>query len=190
MSLSELNALKLSHRFIRERVSPGDLCVDATAGNGRDTALLAELVGEQGHVTAFDIQEAAIDNTRALLLERGLLPRVTLVQAGHESMGSHVRPGTISCVVFNFGFLPGGDHSIYTRADTSLRALDASLTALRPGGVISAALYYGGPNGYGERDAVLHWAASLPAKDHTALVQHFPNRPSDPPMLLLVEKHG
>ena len=43
--------------FIREQVKPGDLCIDATMGNGNDTLLLSTLCGEDGHVTAFDIQE-------------------------------------------------------------------------------------------------------------------------------------
>ena len=42
---------------------PGETVVDATAGNGNDTQFLAELVGENGHVLAFDIQQAALDST-------------------------------------------------------------------------------------------------------------------------------
>lgn len=46
-------------RFIREQVQPGDICIDATMGNGNDTLLLSSLCGKDGHVFAFDIQEAA-----------------------------------------------------------------------------------------------------------------------------------
>ena len=38
------------HHFIREHVQKGDCCIDATAGNGNDTQLLCELVGESGKV--------------------------------------------------------------------------------------------------------------------------------------------
>lgn len=51
-------------RFIREQVQPGDICIDATMGNGNDTLLLSSLCGKDGHVFAFDIQEAALINTR------------------------------------------------------------------------------------------------------------------------------
>ena len=53
------NALGLSHKFISEHVKSGDVCIDATAGRGRDTLFLCELVGEEGKVFAFDIQEEA-----------------------------------------------------------------------------------------------------------------------------------
>ena len=46
--------------FISEHVKEGDLCIDATMGNGNDTLLLSRLCGEKGHVLAFDIQEIAL----------------------------------------------------------------------------------------------------------------------------------
>ena len=42
----------------------GDICIDATAGNGHDTLLLAELVGASGSIIAFDIQEQAVQETK------------------------------------------------------------------------------------------------------------------------------
>ena len=39
------SALNIIHKIIRERVQPGDLCIDATAGRGNDALFLAELVG-------------------------------------------------------------------------------------------------------------------------------------------------
>jgi tRNA A58 N-methylase Trm61 len=44
-------------------VRPGDLAVDATAGNGQDAAALARLIGPAGTLHAFDIQEQAIQRT-------------------------------------------------------------------------------------------------------------------------------
>ena len=54
-------------RFIRDHVKEGDICIDATAGNGNDTLVLCELVGDAGKVFAFDIQEMAVKNTRERL---------------------------------------------------------------------------------------------------------------------------
>ena len=42
------NTLALVHDFLTRSVQPGDLCVDATAGRGRDTALLCRLTGPAG----------------------------------------------------------------------------------------------------------------------------------------------
>ena len=52
------------HHFIGGHVLEGDICIDATAGNGHDTLLLAELVGASGSVIAFDIQEQAVQETK------------------------------------------------------------------------------------------------------------------------------
>ena len=56
-------------RFITEQVQPGDICIDATMGNGNDTLLLCSLCQETGHVYAFDIQEQALAHTRQRLRE-------------------------------------------------------------------------------------------------------------------------
>ena len=58
MGFTLRNARCLAADYVRRAVRPGDRVVDATMGNGKDTAFLAELVGEDGHVTAFDVQEA------------------------------------------------------------------------------------------------------------------------------------
>ena len=68
----QLNTLSMVHDFLKQYVRPGSLCIDATAGKGRDTALLGRLSGESGHVLAFDIQQDAIEQTRALLAQEGL----------------------------------------------------------------------------------------------------------------------
>ena len=61
-----------AHQAVRAAVRGGEEVVDATAGNGHDTVFLAKLVGEEGRVLAFDIQDAAIDATRAKLDAAGV----------------------------------------------------------------------------------------------------------------------
>ena len=68
----QLNTLGLVHEFLRQTVRPGAVCIDATAGKGRDTALLCRLTGPAGRVLAFDIQPAAVAATEALLAAEGL----------------------------------------------------------------------------------------------------------------------
>lgn len=43
--------------FIRQQVTEGDFCIDATMGNGNDTLLLSQLCKTTGKVLAFDIQK-------------------------------------------------------------------------------------------------------------------------------------
>ena len=74
----QLNTLGMVHAFLRHHVKEGAFCIDATAGKGRDTALLCRLAGESGRVLAFDIQESAVEQTCALLAQEGLAAEVLL----------------------------------------------------------------------------------------------------------------
>ena len=119
--------------FIGEALLPGSVVVDATMGNGRDTLFLAGAVGPAGRVYAFDIQPAALKATAALLAEAGLADRAQLIQADHSLLQQHL-PGPVDAVMFNLGYLPGGDHSTITRPDSTRAALQAALSLLAPGG--------------------------------------------------------
>ena len=182
----QLNTLSMVHRFLEQSVKPGSFCIDATAGKGRDTALLCRLAGETGQVLAFDIQQEAVDQTKALLAAEGLTAEVVL--DSHANMERYAEAGTADCVVFNFGRLPGGDPAVFTRADSSVAALDAALRMLKPGGVIAIALYYGGANGYTERDAVLAWLETLDDRRFSVLRCDWANRRNDPPMPIFIWK--
>ena len=181
-----MNTLTIVHDFLRRQVAPGAFCIDATAGKGRDTALLCRLTGEQGRVLAFDIQADAVRQTRALLAEQGLHAEV--IQDSHANMARYASPGTVDCIVFNFGRLPGGDPKIFTTAETSLPAIDAGLALLRPCGVMALALYYGKENGYGERDAVLAHLRALDDRVYTVLACDWLNRKNDPPLPIFIWK--
>ena len=182
----QLNTLSMVHRFLEQSVQPGSFCIDATAGKGRDTALLCRLAGETGRVLAFDIQQAAVDQTKALLAAEGLTAEVVL--DSHANMERYAEAGTADCVVFNFGRLPGGDPAVFTRAESSVAALDAALRVLKPGGIIAIALYYGGANGYTERDAVLAWLEMLDDRQFSVLRCDWANRRNDPPMPIFIWK--
>ena len=182
----QLNTLYMVHEFLRRHVVPGAFCIDATAGKGRDTALLCRLAGEDGRVLAFDIQEDAVRQTRALLAQEGLRAEVLL--ESHANMAHYAGENTADCIVFNFGRLPGGDPHIFTKSDTSVAAIDAGLRILRPGGVMAIALYYGGENGYEERDAVLQHVKTLDDRIFSVLACQWSNRRSDPPMPIFIWK--
>jgi SAM-dependent methyltransferase len=61
-----------AHHKLREHLRPGDIAIDATAGNGHDTLFLAQLVGPTGQVLACDVQSAAVDATTARLATHGV----------------------------------------------------------------------------------------------------------------------
>ena len=173
-------------RFITEQVHPGDICIDATMGNGNDTLLLSTLCQESGHVYAFDIQEQALTHTRQKLLAAGAPDNYTLLLESHTNMEHYVQPDSVSCIVFNLGYLPGGDHTKATRASSSIEALAKSLSLLKKGGLISLCIYSGGDSGFEERDAVLSWLKTLDPHKYLVIRSEYYNRPNNPPIPVLI----
>lgn len=153
---------ELLHSLLGECVAPGDLAIDATAGNGHDTVFLARTVGKAGRVIAIDIQEEAISATRARLEEAGLLGNVTLRLGSHADLAEIVGGDAPSVIVFNLGYLPGGDHTLITKTGDTLAALRAAISILRPGGALAVICYPGHPGGDEEALAVEGFISSLP----------------------------
>ncbi|MCM1578117.1 MAG: methyltransferase domain-containing protein [Ruminococcus sp.] len=182
----KFSALEISKAVIAEKVKEGDLCIDATAGNGNDTVFLAELAGDTGHVIAFDIQQRAVESTLALLREKGLDKRAEVHLESHDNMDKYASPGTVSCITFNFGWLPGGDHSIHTEAETSIAAVKKALTLLKPGGVISMILYYGRDTGFEEKNALTEFVGTIDSGEFTVVTAEFSNRPNCPPLPIFI----
>lgn len=172
--------------LVREKLGPGMTAIDATMGNGGDTERLCSLVGAGGRVWAFDVQEAALAKTRARLERAGLLEQARLIHAGHEHMREYVM-GPVDAIVFNLGWLPGGDKSITTRVDTTLCALEISLGLLKPGGLMTVCAYPGHAEGAEELKSVMRWAAALDPNRFSALRKAYLNQQNSPPELLAIQ---
>lgn len=183
-------AVGLTHEFLKTHLRPGGFFVDATCGNGGDTAFLCRLAGESGRVLALDVQAQAVHNTNERLEKEGLAEIGKAVQLDHAELAQLVEPGTADCIVFNFGYLPGGDHALFTTPKSSLPAVKAALEALRPGGILAACLYSGGPNGHGEKQTMLAFLRSLPITQYTVLVCEFANWADTAPLPCFVLKKG
>lgn len=176
------------HHFIREHVKEGDICIDATAGNGNDTQLLCELVGDAGKVLAFDIQEEAISNTRKRLEQNSLSKRADVLLDSHVNMSKYAEAESVSCITFNFGYLPGGDHNLATKKDSSIAAIYEGLRLLKKGGMMSLCIYSGGDSGFEERDAILGELKKLDGKRYLVIESIYYNRPNNPPIPVLIIK--
>ena len=185
----DLTAVKFVQDFLTSRLAEPKLLVDATCGNGGDTAFLCNLTAPAGRVLAFDVQPEAIRSTRARL-EQADVPaeRYSLICGSHADLLQYVQPGTADAVMFNFGWLPGADHGVFSTAQSSIPALQAALQAVRPGGIVSAILYSGAVIGSDEKQAVLRFLRALPLKSFTVLVCDFANWAETAPLPCLILK--
>lgn len=183
-----MNTLTLVHKYLEQFIRPGDFIIDATAGNGRDTAFLCGLTGKTGRVLAFDIQPQAVENTTKRLVESGWDEVGSAVLDSHANMAQYAEPGSVDCIVFNLGWLPGGDHSIFTHADSTIAAIEAGLELLRDGGLMCVSIYYGGASGYEECDALLEYVKTIDPERYTVLTVQFSNRAGDPPIPVFITK--
>lgn len=164
-------------------LSPGARCVDATMGNGHDTLRLCQAVGPTGRVWAFDVQQQALSVTRQRLAQAGV--EAELILDGHENVAQYVQE-PIHLAVFNLGWLPGAPHGTRTRQKTTLMAVEACLSLLLPGGLMTLCVYPGHEEGKEELAALLDWAQQLDPARYDATVQRYLNQQKDPPVLIAV----
>ena len=118
-----------SHRAMKQmaanatRARPGHLALDLAGGTGDMTALLADRVGDQGHVCLCDINGSMLKEGRNRLFDRGLVGNISHVQADGEM--PPFPDDTFNTVMIAFGL----------RNFTSReKALAAVFHILKPGG--------------------------------------------------------
>ncbi len=185
----DLTAVRLVQDMITLRLPSPSLCIDATCGNGGDTSFLCRLAAPNGRVLGFDIQAAAICATHTRLAQEGICAeRYELICDSHANLLQYVSPCTADIVMFNFGWLPGADHAVYSTADSSIPALEAALQIVRPGGIVSAILYSGQVIGCDEKQRILQWLRGLPLQKYTVLVCGFENWAETAPLPCLILK--
>ena len=172
--------------FYKRTGTGGRFCIDATMGNGNDTLLLSRLCGSSGRVLSFDIQKQALTNTEALLKKELAPQNYTLILDSHEHLDQYADNTPVSCITFNLGYLPGGDHSLTTRKETSIPALTKALSLLKKGGLLSLCIYSGGDSGFDERDAVLAWLQNLNPRKFLVIKTEYYNRPNHPPIPVMI----
>ncbi len=174
--------IPFTHRVLEEIVTKDDLVVDATAGNGHDTAFLAK---HAAHVFAFDVQDEALKSTRTRL-EKENLANVTLIRDSHENIPLHIYKD-IKAAVFNLGYLPGGDKTLTTKALTSVQAVSNMLELLVKGGVVAVTVYLGHSEGKNEADALMRFADTLSEETYRVSVYKILNR-NEAPFTMFIEK--
>lgn len=176
---------------MKKGASIGDVVIDATVGNGNDTLFLSSLVGPSGKVFGFDIQKEALERTLARLQKETADENVQLFHSGHENL-KELLPnevfGKVKAAIFNLGYLPKGDHSIITKPNTTIEALEQLLEIMSPGGIIVLVIYYGHPGGEHEKDTILDYVHQLDQQKAHVLQYQFLNQKNNPPFIIAIEK--
>ncbi len=177
------NILDFVHLMIHRHLDPASIAIDATMGNGHDTLMLSKHADE---VFAFDVQKSALEATRQRLETHGR-NNVRLIQDSHANMYVYVAGG-VSVIVFNFGYLPGGDKTLTTTKAASLDAVKQSLELLKEGGLLALTFYPGHEEGAKEAALIEPYLATLDPHHFSVLNYRFINRRNSP-YSIFVKKH-
>lgn len=191
----QLSLVKIAQLSIAEVLCDNDFAIDATAGNGYDTLFLANHVSGDGHVFAFDVQQAALDSTHSLLGKHNCLHKASLFKCGHELIQEMIpgdKKAKIKTVMYNLGYLPGSDKSVITQPDSTLLSLQSAINLIAKGGRITLVAYTGHPGGYEETEVITNWCRELPKKHfsvNTIITGERPkNRIDSTPKLIIIDK--
>lgn len=177
----------LHKHFILEHLKEGDVAVDFTMGNGNDTLFLSKTVGESGRVYAFDIQNEALDSTRAHLEGNGAPNNYTLICDSHHNVMKYVKE-PIKAGMFNLGYLPrSGKKAVTTQRETTLPAVKAAIDLLLPDGALIVAIYPGHEEGALEGDMLREYFGTLSRFKICASEFRILNSPTSP-YFFLIEK--
>lgn len=179
--------LDLAHNFWKTLLKEGDLAIDATCGNGKDSLVLASILApKRGSLICIDIQQAALDTTKHLLQKQlpEFLPSITFYKTCHTNL-PECKP---KLIIFNLGYLPGSDKTITTTVTSTLEAVKISMNFLTYSGAISIVCYPGHNEGKKEETALLDFLSHLNTEDWSCCHTLFLNRNHSPSLLLVQKK--
>lgn len=185
--------LDLAHQHWRKFLSPGDLVVDATCGNGHDSLVLANIVlrDDQGSLIVCDIQKQAIDNTKKRLKEHLSVKQFSRVKwrlGCHSNFHLAFEESSAKGVIYNLGYLPGGDKSITTRKSSTIKSVQEALRFVANGGIISITCYPGHAEGAVEAQEALDFVSRLSSRVWNCFYYRQINRLLSPFILFLHKK--
>ena len=179
---------ELHKKFILEHLSEGEVAVDFTMGNGNDTLFLSKTVGKTGRVYAFDIQEAALESTRAFLTSQGADENYTLICASHDRVREFVKE-PIKAGMFNLGYLPGANRKqLTTKRTTTLPAVSRAIEMLGEDSVLLVAVYPGHPEGALEGEELIQYFSTLSRFKYSIAQFRMVNSPESPFFVVIETK--
>lgn len=169
------------------KLADARVIVDATLGNGHD-ALWLKKSAKNAKLYGFDIQEEALKHTKKRLLDEGIhLENIQLIHDSHANMGMYIQE-PIDLLLFNFGYLPGGNKQITTQTETSLSAIVAGLNLLASQGIALLVMYPGHEEGEKETEAVKGFIKQLDWHEYHVYCYQIMNNTKKPPLVYIIRK--
>lgn len=169
----------LTHHIIESFVKEKKVAIDATLGNGLDTNFLSE---KFEFVYAFDIQKNAcekyMENKRQ---------NVEVINDSHHRFLKYIDVN-VNCIIYNLGFLPGGDKNITTCCDSSLKSIQIGLDILKSEGIMVITSYRGHDEGRSEYNSIVEYLSTLSKNEYAVMKHEIINRTNKSPVLFVVEK--
>ena len=162
--MQRISLVNIAHNLLKNKLLLGDIAIDATVGNGYDSLFLVEQVSPCGLVFGFDIQKTAIESTKNKIQQTRYPECLKLIHASHADMIINIPlkyHGDISVIIFNLGYLPGGDKSVITNTNSTLIALNNTRQLLAVDGIITVMAYPGHSGGDLEAEQVKNWCNQL-----------------------------
>jgi 23S rRNA U2552 (ribose-2'-O)-methylase RlmE/FtsJ len=175
--------LGLAKTYWKSHLKPHDFVIDMTCGAGHDTQFLSHLLPE-GMVYSLDIQEIALQKAKKLL---GDSSRVRFLHQSHSEPIPLSLPAAPRLIIYNLGYLPGGDKSITTQLASTLTSLTIASQLLDDTGALSITCYPGHEEGLHEEQGVLAWAKKLKPTEWRVCLHQWINRTRAPSFLWITK---
>ena len=175
--------LDAAHALWQKILHENDTAIDATAGNGHDTLILSRII-KTGKLYAIDIQQEALKKTKEKIEQANPgYDQIVYINASHAHFPSSIPLHSVRLIVYNLGYLPGGDKSLTTETQSTLESLENALDLLMPSGAISLMLYPGHEEGEREAKAVIAFAKDLSKIKYEVTHHTHPDNPKSPSLL-------
>lgn len=185
------NAVQFQHLIWDRVMKHANVVVDATCGNGHDLLYLAERARKGCHLYGIDIQMKAINSNQELLQSNDIAEDVSLtfIHDSHDrALVNQLKDEVIDLMIFNLGYLPGGDHQVITKPHQTIDAIKEGLEKLSKSGVITIVAYPGTTEGLEEMQILKSYLSDLEQKLYNVCHWHPMNQINNPPELFILQK--
>lgn len=168
--------IELYQSIVKNYVKNKKVAVDCTLGRGND-AIFLESIFEK--VYAFEIQKEAIDDFK------NKNSNVIVLHESHEKI--FLIKEDLDFVIYNLGYLPKGDKTITTQAESTLISIKNAMKKLCKWGIIIIVTYPGHEEGKREQVELLKYLKDIDKSIWGVMHHEIINREKSP-SLILIEK--